>query len=339
MKNSNKSTNISKLAFDITYESEGIEGFSIGENTHGYLRNLDKQTILGFLNSPDTKVNVVVGINGNTHIIAHNTMANESIKINGLGDHFLALVDVVAEASKKSQEKSSNPNTEIISHQFVKDVNKQLLSIRSEEVAIGKYRTVDFFGNPVEVHLTVPDENGRERPSKCAILESSKNNNIEKKMTELIDWTNNIAFKNGRDKLTDIAEFHTRFVQIHPFRDGNGRTARLLTNYLLLINDMPLVSIPTEQREEYIAYLDYAMAPDEITYRNEGPLFKEFHAKIYEEQGLRTEANRYRPLRNLLERNLINAEHNQIFSDILDYESSGKFHADQVSPDTDSLEK
>ena len=161
----------------------------------------------------------------------------------------------------------------------------------------------------------------------------------EKKMTELIDWTNNIAFKNGRDKLTDIAEFHTRFVQIHPFRDGNGRTARLLTNYLLLINDMPLVSIPTEQREEYIAYLDYAMAPDEITYRNEGPLFKEFHAKIYEEQGLRTEANRYRPLRNLLERNLINAEHNQIFSDILDYESSGKFHADQVSPDTDSLEK
>ena len=331
-----KPTQISELAFDIIHDSEGIEGYSLDSNIKGYLKDLDKQTILAFLGSPDTKLKVVIGNNNQTHIIAHNSLANESIRINGLGDHFLALVDVVSKAEDKVEEKKKTPNTPIIDHDFVKGINRQLLSIRADEVAIGKYRTVDFFGDPVEVHLTVPNENGGERPSKCAILETSKNGNIEKKMTELINWTNNVAFKEGRDVLTDVAEFHTRFVQIHPFRDGNGRTARLLTNYLLLINGLPLVNIPSEQREEYIAYLDYAMAPDEITYRNEGPLFKKWHAEIYSQQGLRTEENKYKPLRNLIERNLINAEHNQIFNDILDYESSGRFKAEQVAPETNN---
>jgi Fic family protein len=50
-------------------------------------------------------------------------------------------------------------------------------------------------------------------------------------MTNLIDFV--VANKNGLDPLILAGIFHKQFVIIHPFIDGNGRTARLLTKVLL----------------------------------------------------------------------------------------------------------
>jgi Fic family protein len=50
------------------------------------------------------------------------------------------------------------------------------------------------------------------------------------------------------------AKLHTDFVRIHPFEDGNGRTARLLMNYELRKNGFPMISI--KDRVEYINALE-----------------------------------------------------------------------------------
>ncbi len=51
---------------------------------------------------------------------------------------------------------------------------------------------------------------------------------------------------------------HIDLVRIHPFIDGNGRTARLLTNLLLLRAGYPPALYTTDQRRDYVQTLDAA---------------------------------------------------------------------------------
>lgn len=53
------------------------------------------------------------------------------------------------------------------------------------------------------------------------------------------------------------ATAHYRFVSIHPFRDGNGRTARLLMNLLLIRAGYPIVIINNQIRNDYINAIAY----------------------------------------------------------------------------------
>ncbi len=71
-------------------------------------------------------------------------------------------------------------------------------------------------------------------------------------MDEFVLWLNNV-----HDHPAKIAaDAHLKFVFIHPFVDGNGRTARLLLNLLLVQAGYPLVIISNEKRKEYIDALE-----------------------------------------------------------------------------------
>ena len=56
--------------------------------------------------------------------------------------------------------------------------------------------------------------------------------------------------------LTAAAYFHAKFENIHPFADGNGRTARLLMNYVLLRLGSAPCTISADDRLAYFGALD-----------------------------------------------------------------------------------
>lgn len=56
---------------------------------------------------------------------------------------------------------------------------------------------------------------------------------------------------------------HYRLVSIHPFTDGNGRTARLLMNLLLIRGGYPPVAVRPEDRRGYIDALETAQVSED----------------------------------------------------------------------------
>jgi len=62
------------------------------------------------------------------------------------------------------------------------------------------------------------------------------------------------------DRPEKAFEAHRRLVTIHPFNDGNGRTARLLMNLILIRCGYPPVAIRPEDRPTYIRGLQQAQA-------------------------------------------------------------------------------
>ena len=78
--------------------------------------------------------------------------------------------------------------------------------------------------------------------------------NVENKMLELRD-----KYENDWRELTVFeraTNLHMAITNIHPFSDGNGRTARLIMNYELIKNNYPPVLINESQKLFYYAMLE-----------------------------------------------------------------------------------
>ena len=69
---------------------------------------------------------------------------------------------------------------------------------------------------------------------------------------------------------------HRRLVDTHPFNDGNGRTARLLMNLVLLRAGYPPVALRPDDRPAYLQALQDAQA--EGTGQLERLLYERFDA-------------------------------------------------------------
>ncbi len=74
-------------------------------------------------------------------------------------------------------------------------------------------------------------------------------------MDEFFSW---IKKETKMHAIELAAEAHYRLVTIHPFVDGNGRTARLLMNMILMMKGYPPAIIRKKDRLAYIASLEKA---------------------------------------------------------------------------------
>jgi Fic family protein len=86
---------------------------------------------------------------------------------------------------------------------------------------------------------------------------------IPRLMQEFLEW-----YYSNKRKLPVVelaAWVHYKLVHIHPFIDGNGRTARLLMNLILLSHGYPPAVILTVDRKKYYRVL---MEADRERYTN-----------------------------------------------------------------------
>jgi len=114
----------------------------------------------------------------------------------------------------------------------------------------GKYRDMDVF-------IT---------GSKYPVVETKQ---LQEEMDNLSRW---IATKRQQYHPVEFAaQIHKRFVFIHPFKDGNGRIARLIMNTALIQDGYLLAIIPPVLRHEYIELL-------EKSHKNDKP-FEQFIAE------------------------------------------------------------
>lgn len=137
-----------------------------------------------------------------------------------------------------------------LNEELLKETNRRVtchtLSYKSPDATPGEYTTTDMatgytvFGSHEKLVAKVPE------------LLASTEKAILATQTSQSAATSSIAIPHP---MVIAARFHGFYEYLHPFRDGNGRTGRLISNYILLRLGHPLLIIPAEQRQEYISAL------------------------------------------------------------------------------------
>lgn len=124
----------------------------------------------------------------------------------------------------------------------IRDINRLVTysDDPTKKASAGQYRQIEVWPNGVpEVHYADPSE-------------------IPSKMQELISWYKEIEGKEHPVKVAAL--LHLKFVTIHPFRDGNGRNARLLMNFELVKHGYLIINIQPDKdsRNAYMKALQVA---------------------------------------------------------------------------------
>lgn len=114
---------------------------------------------------------------------------------------------------------------------------------------------------------------------------------VEKLMNELVSTLNQKMKQNLtlEEQLNLSFDAHFNMVSIHPFYDGNGRSSRLLMNYIQQYYNLPLAIVNSESKTDYIKAL--------IDTRNKKDInvFREFMKNEYTDY-LKSEITKYEKL-------------------------------------------
>lgn len=144
-----------------------------------------------------------------------------------------------------------------LNESFIRDVHKLLLKESYEVDA----QTPD--GKPIKKRVIVGDY--KKMPNHVLtktgeMFYFATPEETPAKMGDLMAWYNEKIAEADINPILLASEFHYKFIRIHPFDDGNGRTARILMNFILMKFGYPPVIIKTEDKENYYAVLRLADA-------------------------------------------------------------------------------
>ncbi|MGQ4875394.1 MAG: Fic family protein [Promethearchaeia archaeon] len=161
----------------------------------------------------------------------------ETVVNNGTMPHDKLVDDVIeARAHMRIYEKMIETNEEL-SMDLICEWHKELFQMTKPDIA-------GFIRN-----YAVGIEGSSHEPPMSKI-------EIEEHLNNLFKWYN--EKKDVYHPVFIAAMMHYHFVYIHPFGDGNGRMARLLTNYILYKNRCPMFDIDHRIRFQYFKALEKA---------------------------------------------------------------------------------
>ncbi len=112
------------------------------------------------------------------------------------------------------------------------------------------------------------EEAGKYRSINVRITGAVKTPPDWSKIVRLMDGLIGKISEGKTHPIETAAYLHHRFVEIHPFIDGNGRVARLLTNLYLIPLGYPPIVLKTEERGKYYQSLRAADAGNLRTFAN-----------------------------------------------------------------------
>jgi hypothetical protein len=152
--------------------------------------------------------------------------------------------------------KLADPKSKIYSENLLLRNNK-IASLFVDTFLIKKKLSKDLL---LEIHSNVIKNGGDFRNQDVIVNDQtyaadtffSKPNDLSFQIEELINWYNIEANKNDIHPLFLSTLFHYNFVKIHPFLDGNGRIARIISSMILLSHRLPPPGVKNEDRILYI---------------------------------------------------------------------------------------
>jgi Fic family protein len=148
--------------------------------------------------------------------------------------------------------KSMREHLEIINHKAAIDYIEELSHKKIEEL-----RRTDIFNIHSIILQGIDSKNAgkyRDVPVYVNLKDGTRHTfcdplKIADEMDMFFDW----LFSSKKEHPVIIAaDTHTRFVSIHPFLDGNGRTARLIMNLILIQNGYTPAVIQNKERMNYL---------------------------------------------------------------------------------------
>ena len=149
-----------------------------------------------------------------------------------------------------------------ISEKRMYEIHKAIMHEDDPEIIkqIGKWKTI-----PNEIINYKNEKNVFTPPSEVA-----------EEVHKLLDRTNAqldkyFAKKESKHPLEIAAQFHIDYINIHPFYDGNGRTARIFLNILLMACGYPAIIIKEDLKRPY-----YQLLADIQSYGGKADLFYAF---------------------------------------------------------------
>jgi fido (protein-threonine AMPylation protein) len=137
---------------------------------------------------------------------------------------------------------------------------------------------------------------------------------VEPLMEEFVEWTNKkldgIRNLNTENVLRFVAEFHYRFVGIHPFWDGNGRITRLFMCALLMLAGLPIIAIDPSAQWRYINLLQ-KISKSEVPYHQ--PILTYYKDNLWANMEKRVPMSCYWDPESLSDQNKIARENFYLF--------------------------